>query len=407
MDALARNSVMVSGRTDGEPMLFAHGTLEGLDADTDDLYEHAPCGFVSTEIDGTIIKANATFFALTGFHADDLLGKRRLQDLLGAGDRVLYETNIAPMSQLEASVQLAAQLRRADDAPVSVLLDCAVKRDDAGRPEFIRVSVVDTTIRRRYEDELLRARNRAEESATRARLLAQTLQESLIPPTPPDIPRLDVAAIYRPAGEGDEVGGDFYDVFDTDEDDWVIVLGDVCGKGIEAAKVTALARYTLRTAALRARKPSAVLSTLNEALIHQRIDRFLTVVYVRLRTQDDRCRLSVASGGHPLPLRIRDDRVEALGTPGPLLGVLDQPDWHDTELDLEPGDVVLFYTDGLTEARRDGEFFGEGRLRRLLHRSRQEAAAAIATEIVNEVVDFQAGSPRDDIAVVVLRVPAR
>jgi sigma-B regulation protein RsbU (phosphoserine phosphatase) len=381
--------------------------LLALDADTDDLYEHAPCGFVSTEVDGTIIKANATFFALTGFQPDDLLGKRRLQDLLGPGDRVLYETNIAPLLQLEASVQLAAQLQRADEAPVSVLLDCALKRDDAGHPEFIRVSVVDATVRRRYEEELLRARNRAEESATQARLLAQTLQESLIPPTPPDIPRLDVAAIYRPAGDGDEVGGDFYDVFETDEDDWVIVLGDVCGKGIEAAKVTALARYTLRTAALRARKPNAVLSTLNEALIHQRIDRFLTVVYARLRTQEDRCRLSVASGGHPLPLRIRDDHIEALGKPGPLLGVLEQPNWHDTELDLEPGDVVLFYSDGLTEARRDGEFFGEDRLRRLLHRSRQEAAAAIATEIVNEVVDFQAGSPRDDIAVVVLRVPAR
>jgi sigma-B regulation protein RsbU (phosphoserine phosphatase) len=377
-----------------------------LDADTDDLYEHAPCGFVSTAVDGTIIKANATFFALTGFRADDLLGKRRLQDLLGPDDRVRYETNIAPMLQLEASVQLAAQLQRAEEAPVSVLLDCALKRDDAGRPEFIRVSVVDATIGRRYEEELLRARHTAEVAATRARLLARTLQESLIPPTPPNIPRLDVAAIYRPAGDGDEVGGDFYDVFETDHDDWVIVLGDVCGKGIEAAKVTALARYTLRTAALRARKPSAVLSTLNEALIHQRIDRFLTVVYARLRTHDDRCRMSIASGGHPLPLRARGDRIEALGTPGPLLGVLEQPSWHDTEIDLEPGDVVLFHSDGLPEARRDGEFFGELRLGELLRRSNRDSAGAIAAEIVNEVVDFQAGSPRDDIAVVVLRVPA-
>lgn len=381
--------------------------LHALDADTDDLYEHAPCGFVSTEVDGTIIKANATFFALTGFRADDLLGKRRLQDLLGPGDRVLYETNIAPMLQLESNVQLAAQLQRADEAPVSVLLDCALKRDDAGHPEFIRVSVVDATVRRRYEEELLRARHLAEESAIRARLLAQTLQESLIPPTPPDIPRLDVAAIYRPAGDGDEVGGDFYDVFETDDDDWVVVLGDVCGKGIEAAKVTALARYTLRTAALRARKPSAVLSTLNEALIHQRIDRFLTVVYARLRIQEHRCRVSIASGGHPLPLRARDNEVEALGTPGPLLGVLEQPDWHDTEIDLEPGDIVLFYSDGVTEARRNGEFFGEARLRRLLRRSSGDAADAVAAEIVDEVVEFQAGSPRDDIAVVVLRVPPR
>jgi sigma-B regulation protein RsbU (phosphoserine phosphatase) len=211
-------------------------------------------------------------------------------------------------------------------------------RDPDGVPQVIRVSVFPATDRRRYERELLRARERAERSEARARVLAQTLQASLVPPAPPEIPGLEVGAVYRPAGAGDEVGGDFYDVFETGDGDWSIVVGDVCGKGAEAAGVTALARYTIRAVAMRTRRPREVLSDLNQALLDHSVERFCTVVYLRVRRDTvDGVQVTVASGGHPLPLLLAADGVREVGTAGSLLGVVDAPDLHDTTLVLHPG----------------------------------------------------------------------
>jgi sigma-B regulation protein RsbU (phosphoserine phosphatase) len=378
-----------------------------LEDSVEDLYERAPCGYVSTLPNGTIIKVNETFLAWTGHRRDDLLSRVRLQDLLSAGDRMLYETHIAPLLQMQSQVQVAVDFRRTDGSQLPALINCVLKQNDAGEPVLVRTTVFDATDRRAYERELLRARHAAEASEARARALAQTLQESFIPPTPPEIPGLDVAATYRPAGRGDEVGGDFYDVFETGPNDWVVVLGDVCGKGVEAAKVTALARYTIRTAAMQTRQPSAVLTTLNQALLNQHIDRFLTVVYARVQSNNRaECSVTIASGGHPLPLRAaRDGSVDTIGRPGTLLGVLDAPELHDTTVQLAPADVVFFHTDGVTEARRERAFFGDVRTRRLLVSYRTDDAAHIAGRIVDEAVDFQAGLPRDDIAVVVLKIP--
>ena len=378
-----------------------------LEDSVEDLYEHAPCGYLSTLPDGTIIKVNETLLAWTGHRREDLIGQLRLQDLLSAGDRMLYETHIAPLLQMQSEVQVAVDLRRTDGSQLPALINAVLKRNDAGEPVLIRTTVVDATDRRVYERELLRARHVAEASEARARALAQTLQESFIPPAPPEIPGLDVAATYRPAGQGDEVGGDFYDVFETGRGEWVIVLGDVCGKGVEAAKVTALARYTIRTAAMQTRQPSAVVTTLNQALLNQHIDRFLTVVYARVqRNPRGECSVTIASAGHPLPLRATPDgRVDTIGRPGTLLGVVAAPELHDTVIELAPADVVVFHTDGVTEARREQEFFGDVRLRRLLVSYRDENAANIAGRIVDEALDFQSGIPRDDIAVVVLKVP--
>jgi sigma-B regulation protein RsbU (phosphoserine phosphatase) len=380
-----------------------------LEDSVEELYEHAPCGFVTTLPSGTIIKVNQTLLGWTGHRREDLIGRVRLQDVLSAGDRIMYETHIAPLLQMQSEVQVAVDLRRADGSQLPALISSVLKRNDAGDPVLIHTTVFDATERRAYERELLRARHAAEASEARARVLAQTLQESFIPPAPPEIPGLDVAATYRPAGWGDEVGGDFYDVFETGPDDWVVVLGDVCGKGVEAAKVTALARYTIRTAAMQTRQPSAVLATLNQALLHQHVDRFLTVVYARVRTNSrNEIGLTIASGGHPLPLRAtRDGNVDTIGQPGSLLGVLAAPELHDTTGQLAPGDVVFFHTDGVTEARREQEFFGDARTRRLLVSYRADDAARIAGRIVNEAVDFQARLPRDDIAVVVVKVPER
>ncbi|HEV3365789.1 MAG TPA: PAS domain S-box protein, partial [Acidimicrobiia bacterium] len=221
-----------------------------LEESAEDLYEDAPCGYVSALLDGTIVRANSTFLSWTGYRAEDLVGVRRLQDLLTPGGRIFHETHYAPLLRLQGQVrEIALDLVCADGRTLPVLLNSVLKTDETGAAVLSRTMIFDATERRSYEQELLRAKRSAEESEARARLLAETLQRSLIPPAPPAIPGLDVAAVYRPAGYGDQVGGDFYDVFETGRDDWALVVGDVCGKGPEAAAVTALARYTLRAAA--------------------------------------------------------------------------------------------------------------------------------------------------------------
>ena len=235
--------------------------------------------------------------------------------------------------------------------------------------------------------------------------IARTLQHSLLPPHLPEIPGLEVAARYRAAGEGNEVGGDFYDLFDTGDTHWAVLIGDVCGKGADAAATTALARYTLRAAAMRERRPSRVLGVLNEALLRQRNDRqFCTVAYATIEVRPYGVELVVACGGHPAPVVVRrSGRVEQAPCGGTLLGVVPDPELQEAALGLEPGDALVFYTDGVTEARVDGGLFGSDRLITVAG----GAAGHAATEIARRIEEAVAGSGdlRDDLAIVVLRVP--
>ena len=158
---------------------------------------------------------------------------------------------------------------------------------------------------------------------------------------------------FHPAGEAIEVGGDFYDVFDTSHG-WSVVMGDVCGKGADAAAVTALARYTLRTLGVQETSPAEVLRKLNEALLRQRSDRrFCTVAYASLHVNGNGAAdVCLSTGGHPLPYVLRaDGTVEAVGEPGTLLGVLPEVSLSDTAVQLRRGDLMVLYTDGVTEAR--------------------------------------------------------
>ena len=237
--------------------------------------------------------------------------------------------------------------------------------------------------------------------------IARTLQQSLLPVELPDIPGVEAAARFRPTGEGNEVGGDFYDMFETGNRGWAVVMGDVCGKGPDAAAVTALARYTLRAAAMRERLPSRALAMLNEALLRQRDDRrFCTVAYAYLEKLDRGARVGISTGGHPLPLLLRvDGSVEAVGAPGTLLGVVGDPDLEDRAVTLEPGDALVFYTDGVIESRAtSGGVLDERRLAELVATCAGSDADAIAARIEEAAVLSQEGRPRDDIAVLVLRV---
>ena len=373
----------------------------------EDLYEHAPCGYLSTLPDGTIIRVNQTLLGWTGFSREELVGRRRFVDLLTAGGRIYHETHYAPLLSMQDRVrEIAVDLVCADGRRLPVLVNANLTRTDDGRPRVIRVSVLDATDRRAYERELLLARQRAERSEARARVLAATLQSSLLPPSPPAIPGLEIAAAYRPAGAGDEVGGDFYDVFQTADHAWAVVLGDVSGKGAGAATVTALARHTLRAVALHAGGPAAALRALNTVLGQDATDRFCTVVYLRVVVAPDgEVTATIASGGHALPLHLTAAGVVPVGTVGTLLGILAEPEIHDTTMTLAPGESLFAYTDGVPEGRRGDHFFGEARLVEALGRLQSRPVTDIPDAIVEEVVDFQDGNPRDDIAAVVVGRP--
>jgi PAS domain S-box-containing protein len=254
--------------------------------------------------------------------------------------------------------------------------------------------------RRRAEQEL-----RA--SGDRFASLARTLQASLLPPHLPEIPGLDVAASYRPSGIGAEVGGDFYDIFPTRGSAWGVVIGDVCGKGAEAATATALARYTTRAAVMRARRPRNVLATLNEAMIRQdEYGRFITVTFASLRPYEGHAEVVLALGGHPQPVLLTaEGRATFVGKPGTVLGVVEKPDLSDQAVHLGAGDALVFYTDGVTEARGPDGQFGDERLLAAVAQAAGGDAEAIVEVLRNAVDAFEDGASRDDLAILVVRVP--
>ena len=372
--------------------------------DSDDALD--ACGYLWTSPDGTILQVNGTFLALTGYSRDALVGRRLFSELLSAGGRIYHETHYAPMLRMHGvAKEIALDIVRADGSRLPVLVNSVLERAADGTPVVVRTAVFDATHRREYEQELLRAKQRAEESEARATLLARTLQQTLIPPAPPTIAGLDLSATYRPAGVGDEVGGDFYDVFEIGPGDWVVGVGDVRGKGVEAAVVTALARYTIRAAAVRHSEPSDVLLTLNEVLLRDATDRFCTVTLVRVRQDASGWNACFACGGHPLPIAFGSDGPpRSVGEPGTLLGVFESPSVQDSSMSLGPGDGFVLYTDGITEARGADQLFGETRLLDAIARHRD--AGDLSAAIVDEALVFQGGDPSDDIVVVTARVPA-
>lgn len=389
------------------PPAAADGFHEALlEDDPVQLYERAPCGYLSTTPDGTIVKVNETFLTWTGYGSGELVGRRTFAQLLTAGGRIYHETHYAPMLRMsDGAREIALDIVKADGGRLPVLVNAVLERDAAGEPAVVRVALFDASDRREYERELLRAKERAEESEARARALAMTLQQTLIPPVPPAVPGLDVAAAYRPAGDGEEVGGDFYDIFQIADDDWVVVLGDVCGKGAEAAVVTALVRYTVRAVCVQHDGAADVLGVLNDVLMRHHTDRFCTVALLRLRRDDDGWTVTLASAGHPLPLLLSPDRPPLeVGRTGALVGVFAAARTHETQLRLDPGSALLLYTDGVTEGRGSAGFYGAERLLDCLS-GRPDGAAAVTEAVLQDVVEFQGGNPRDDIALVVVRAP--
>ncbi|MFH8336519.1 PP2C family protein-serine/threonine phosphatase [Streptomyces sp. AM6-12] len=337
-----------------------------LEDSAEELYESAPCGYLSTLMDGTIAKINTTLLNWLGLEREAVVGRMFFTDLLTVGGKLYHETHFAPLLRMQGEISgIALDLKQAEGGRIPVLVSSVVKYGTMGEPLLIRTSVFDARDRRAYEEELLRGKRAAEEArkqaeTDRARLqdALAVLQQSLLPDSLPPVPCMETAAYYHTASL-DRLGGDFYDVFPIDGKRFGFFLGDVCGKGPQAAAVTSLTRYTLRAAALHDPDPVSALTTLNKVL-HERYagsgdPRYCTAVFGVLEPDPATGQVAVrlASGGHPPVIVVRADGTAGfLPTPGGLLvGILPVARFVTATTVLAPGDTLLLYTDGITEAR--------------------------------------------------------
>jgi PAS domain S-box-containing protein len=238
--------------------------------------------------------------------------------------------------------------------------------------------------------------------------VARMLQEGLLPDRIADIPGLEIAVRYHSIADGGSVGGDFYDCFDISPGRWLVAVGDVAGKGTAAAVLTGLARHTLRAIGLREERPEPMLQFLNEALRRQSSESaFCTVGCATLERADgggfEAC---LAAGGHPFPILMRaGERAAQVEVRGMLLGVEADPVLEPVSLALAPGDTLVFYTDGVVDARAAaGECFGEDGLLTAVDAAAGGSAEDVATALDEAVAAFEPDMQRDDRAIVVLRV---
>lgn len=238
---------------------------------------------------------------------------------------------------------------------------------------------------------------------------ATTLQHSLLPAGRPDIPGMDVAAVYRAGDHSVAVGGDFYDVFRMGPNQWGIAMGDVCGRGARAAARTALVRYTVRAIAMRGEAPVEVVRQLNSAMLAEPEDddRFCAAVFGEVEL--DRCGawVTLVCAGHPRPFVVRRAGwIDQRGQAGSLVGVFDTLDITDDRVGLGPGDSLVLFTDGIAEARNAaGEQFGDEELSETLLASAHLGAEDLAEAVRASALEFSGGTLSDDMALLVVRVP--
>ncbi|MCS7475914.1 PP2C family protein-serine/threonine phosphatase [Umezawaea endophytica] len=230
--------------------------------------------------------------------------------------------------------------------------------------------------------------------------VASILQASLRPPDLPAIPGARVSARFRPAAEHLDIGGDFYDVHGA-ADDWLLVLGDVCGKGVEAAVLTGRARQGIRMAAYFDRRPSAVLKALNDVLCENDSSRFVTVVCARFHPSPDgsSAEVDIAVAGHPAPIVVHaDGEVEQVEVAGIVAGVVPGASYTEVRVRIEAGDTMLMFTDGVDEARGSDGFYGMDRLLGLLPDYAGAGPVALCEAVERSVVEYLDGRAHDDIA---------
>lgn len=341
---------------------------------------------------GRVVDSNPAGTALVGCSSGDLVG-RQLVDVLGPHATATAQVPAGSRHPLPAEIAvLTGGRQRSYDLRSEPLTD------RRGRSAGELVVLRDVTDRVRAEQTLERL------LAERSRVAA-ALQASLVPRQLPRVPAGEIVTRYEPAGDGHEIGGDFFDIFALDEDTWGVVLGDVSGKGAEAAAVTAEARYTLRTLANPKHRPSRTLRELNTRLLTSTdSERHCTLVYALLRPLNGTVGLTLSLAGHHPPLVVRSSgAVETAGMLGTALGLLEEVELHDVQLTLAPGDLICMYTDGLVEARDGIELFGSERVAATLRRARHRPTEQIATALTDAARQFHGGDLDDDLALLLLR----
>ena len=315
---------------------------EVLDASAEELFEEAPCGFVITRPDGAIVRVNRTFEEMTGFDREQLVAGLRLQDLFPPGGRIYHETHYAPLLRMQGWVkEIAVELIRADGTRLAALINSVVGTDHAGEPQVVRTTVFDATDRRRYEQELLRARNRERE-------IAGKLQRSMLTGSLPEDPHLDLAVQYQPAVDSLEVGGDWYDAFWTGERSIGVVVGDVVGRGLEAAAVMGQLRSAVRALASTGLGPGALLDALDRYANQYGVGEMATVAYAELEL--DTGDLRIACAGHPPPVIAEPGRRPWFvldGRSAPLDVYSTSATRAQADLVLGHDAVLVLFTDGL------------------------------------------------------------
>jgi sigma-B regulation protein RsbU (phosphoserine phosphatase) len=358
--------------------------------------EESPTSVIGMDHEGRITHFNRAAEHTFGFDRASVVGEL-LGDVLvppnmrerhRAGLRRLRESGEGAI--LGRTIEVSALRSDGTEIPIELVV---VQVPDTSPPVF-NGYLRDLTADRHLARELMSGREQLAH-------IARSLQNSLLPPSLPEINGYELAAAFRAMGAGYEVGGDFYDVFQLNHGRWALTLGDVVGKGSDAAVITALARYTLRAAAMHDPSPTAVLGTLNEAIHRQHPREFCTAVFASL--DPDSGALEIALGGHPHPLLVSaKGLVREVGNSSALLGPIEHWEGTSAPVVLERGDSLILFSDGLTEARRGAEFFGDERLVDLLSAEASLPLPNLVGLIESTVSDF-AGTLADDLAVLALR----
>jgi PAS domain S-box-containing protein len=366
-----------------------------LSESAEDLFENAPCGYLSTTLDGTILKVNRTFETWAGLERAELIGKKRFSELLSGGGRIYHETHYAPLLRMQGQVrEIALEIVRGDGSRLPVLVNSTLVNGPDEEPKLIRTTIFDASDRRRYEEELLRAQRRERE-------IARQLQKSMLAGELPSAPEVEVGASYQPADSALDVGGDWYDSFWLSNQRVGLVIGDVVGRGIEAAATMGQLRSATRALASTGLPPARLLEALDAYAARHRVGHMTTLVYAEVNL--DSRELRFACAGHLPPVLAPGSEPAHLAWKGrslPLgISLKDEAERPEARCRLGPGSVIVLYTDGLVERRRRSLDDGLERLVAEVEARREEAPAQLAADLLRTLA---AGERQDDACAMAL-----
>lgn len=372
---------------------------ERAEVEFEDLFENAPCGYLTSDRRGRILRANRRAEQLTGRTHQELRERHRFQDLLSAGGRIYWETHLGPLLGLQEAIdEIALELVHANGSRVPVLVNVSTLPDQDGGVAVMRFTLFAAQDRRRYERELLNAQRHEH-------AVAQALQRSLLTGALPSAPGLELAVSYMASEEGMDVGGDWYDAFWRDEEKrtLALVVGDVVGRGLHAAATMGQLRSAVRALAGTEIGPARTLTELERFAHRHDVGHMTTLAYAEL---DIESRAFVyACAGHPPPLLISPGIPSEFlwnGRSTPLAARMGgDDDRQQARLTLRPAAAVLLYTDGLVERRRDPATFGSESLRALV----ESIGDSPADQIVRGLTDaLRDPDDPDDVCLLMVRL---